>query len=249
MQIADLRRKIHRFKLDSSDILPLAFAALAVGVLTLSFSTLWLAIAFAKLANQKPPTLVQQVDGRAFTVRAADSTYREPESIRRTVSDWAVMSFTWGKPPGSNNTQVDEGKPLEGRRERIPTAAWEASFLLAPDFRDVFLEQFAKTIVPQDVFKGEVAAVLIPQNFSPPALAGEGYWRIDMIATRIVFDAANPAGRTLPFNRTFYVKAIQPPQNPLAEQATEYQRLVYAMLERGVQIEEIRPLERERLTP
>lgn len=89
----------------------------------------------------------------------------------------------------------------------------------------------------------------MPQNFSPPEAVGKGRWRIDMIATRIVFDAANPSGQTLPFNRTFYVKAIQPPQNPLTEKATEYQRIIYTVLEGGIQIEEIRPLAREDFTP
>jgi hypothetical protein len=247
MQISDLKRKSQRFKLDSTDILPLAFAGLAVGVLILSVSTLWLAVSFSRVAGQKPPTLVQQVNGRAFTVRATDYRHREPEVLRRTVSDWAVMTFTWGKPPGSSPTPTDEGKAIEGKRERIPTTAWEASFLLAPDFRDTFLRQLATDIVPQDVFKGQVAAVLVPQEVSPPEVAGEGRWRVDLIATRLVFDAVNPAGRTIPFNRTVFVRAIEPPQNPLAEQATEYQRVVYSMLERGVQIEEIRPLEREEM--
>ncbi len=245
MQISDLKRKSQRLKIDSTDILPMAFAGLSLGVIVLSAATIWLAISFSKLSAQKPPTLVQQVDGRAFTVRATAYTYREPEVIRRTVSDWAVMTFTWGKPPGSNTAQTDEGKAIEGKRERIPTNAWEASFLLAPDFRDLFLQQLATEIVPQDVFKGTVAVVLVPQNFSTPEVAGDGRWKLNMVATRIVFDGANPAGRTISFNRTFYVRAVPPPQNPLGEQAPDLQRIVYSMLERGVQIEEIRPLERE----
>lgn len=246
MQITDLKRKSQRFKIDSSDILPLAFAGLSAGVLILSVAMFWLAISFSRLANKEPPTLVQQVDGRAFMVRPADRLYREPEVIRRTVSDWAVMTFTWGNLPGQNKPSTDEGKTVG--RDRIPTSAWEASFLLAADFRDEFVKQYATNVVPPGVFEGKVAAVLVPQDFSPPEVAGTGRWRIDMIATRIVFDDANPSGATIPFNRTFYVRAVQPPENPLAENATEYQRLVYRMLEGGVQIEEIRPLEREGFT-
>jgi hypothetical protein len=245
MQISDLNRKSKRLRIDSTDILPLAFAGLSAGVILLSAGTIWLAISFSKLSAQKPPTLVQQVDGKAFTVRPAAYTYREPEVIRRTVSDWAVMTFTWGKPPGADNSQIDEGKAISAKRERIPTSAWEASFLLAPDFRDSFLQQLATDIVPQDVFKGQVAAVLVPQNFSTPEVAGEGRWQVNLIATRIVFDDANPAGRSLSFNRTFFVRAIPPPQNPLPSAANDYQRIVYSLLERGVQIEEIRPLEQE----
>ncbi|KAM3099292.1 hypothetical protein ACKFKF_15170 [Phormidesmis sp. 146-12] len=247
MQISDLKRKSQRFKLDSTDILPLAFAGLSIGVFILAIVTAWLAISFSKLANQKPPTLVQQVDGRAFTTRPAKYDYREPEVIRRTVSNWAVMTFTWGKLPGQKKIQVDTGKEVQGTRKRIPTSTWEASFLLAPDFRDAFLQKMAMDIVPDDVFRGQVAAILIPQNFSSPEVAGEGRWRIDLIATRMVFDDANPAGKTIPFNRTFYVKAIEPPQNPLGQNATEYQHIAYSMLESSLQIEDIRPLEREDL--
>jgi hypothetical protein len=245
MQISELKRKSQRFKIDSTDILPLAFAGLSIATTILSIGTIWLGFSFSKLAAQKPPTLVQQVDGKAFTVRPTAYTYREPEVLRRTVSDWAVMTFTWGKPPGSDKAQVDEGKVVSGRQERIPSTAWEAAFLLAPDFRDTFLQRLATEIVPQEVFQGRVAAVLVPQNFSNPEAAGEGRWRIDMVATRIVFDSASPAGRSIPFNRTFFVKAIPPPQTPLPNPVNDYQRIVYGMLERGVQIEEIRPIERE----
>lgn len=139
MQISELKRKSQRFKLDSTDILPLAFAGLSLGVLILSLATFWLAVSFSRLASQKPPTLVQQVDGRAFTARATDYDYREPEVIRKTVSDWAILTFTWGQLPGQSQAPKDEGKLISGARHRIPTSAWEASFLLAPDFRDTFL--------------------------------------------------------------------------------------------------------------
>jgi hypothetical protein len=66
---------------------------------------------------------------------------------------------------------------------------------------------------------------------------------VDMVATRIIFDSTNPSGYSIPFNRTFYLRAVDPPQNPLDQNATEYQRIVYQMLEGGLQIEEIRPLE------
>jgi hypothetical protein len=243
-RISDLKRKSQRFKLDSSDILPLAFLGLSVGVMFLTVAFIWLALSVSKLANQQPPTLVQQVDGRAYTVRAEDYYYREPEVIRKTVSDWAVMTFSWGNLPGKQQTAIDPGVEVKGRK-RVPTGAWEASFLLAPDFRDAFLNQFAQEVISPGVFEGKVAAVLVPQTISPPQVAGEGRWKVDMVATRILFDGTNPSGYAMPFNRTFYVKAVDPPHNPLTQNATEYQRVVYQMLERGLQIEEIRTLEPE----
>jgi hypothetical protein len=245
MKIFDLKHPKSWFRVDSTDILPLAFAGLAIGSLALSAIAGSFALSLSKLANQTTPTLVQQVNGRAFTVRPADHDYREPEVIRRTVSNWAVLTFTWGKLPGQREkTDLDEGKPIAGSN-RIPTSAWEASFLLAPDFREAFLQKLAKDVIPQDVFSGRVAAVLVVQEVSPPAIAGDDRWQVNLIATRIVFDDANPSGAMIPFNRTVYVRAIEPPENPLIEQATEYQRIVYSMLEGGLQIEEIRPLKQE----
>lgn len=242
MEIPDFTR--NRFKLDSTDILPISFAGLSIGLVILSFVTFWLALSYAKLAAQKPPTLVQQVDGHAFTARPATEQYREPEVIRKTVSHWAIMTFTWGNPTGQGKSSTDDGKLISDRK-RIPTSAWEASFLLSPDFRDRFLKQYATDIVPDEIFKGRVAAILVVQNTSQPEFTGEGRWRVNVVATRIVFDAENPAGRMIPFNRSFYVKAVQSPDNPLKETATEYQRIVYSLLESGLQIEEIRPLAKE----
>ena len=66
-----------------------------------------------------------------------------------------------------------------------------------------------------------------------------------MVATRLLFDDSNPSGYVIPFNRTFFVRAVTPPRNPLEDDATVHQRIVYAMLERGLVIEEIRPLDQE----
>jgi hypothetical protein len=247
MQISDLTRKSKLPKIDSSDILPLAFAGLSVGVFILAIALFWLAVSFSKLANQKPPTLVQQVNGHAFSVRPADYNYREPEVIRRFVSDWAVMTFTWGKLPGDQRNTMDEGVAIAGNK-RVSTAAWEAAFALAPDFRDTFLEQLATEVIPDGVFDGNVSAVLVPQQISPPQAAGDGHWQVDLIATRIVFNDANPAGYTIPFNRRIFVRAVEPARQPLIQNASEYQQVVYRMLEGGIQIEEIRPINTEELS-
>ncbi|MEM9088679.1 MAG: hypothetical protein AAGC93_08035 [Cyanobacteria bacterium P01_F01_bin.53] len=244
MQLSHLLRKQKLPRVDSSDILPLAFAGLSVGLLTLSVAFFWLAFSLSKVSNQTPPTLVQQVDGKAFTVRPADYLYREPEVIRRVVSDWATMTFTWGSLPGNKAQKADEGVEVSGG-QRVPSSAWAASFLIAPDFRDQFLQTLSNDIIPEGVFSGEVSAVLVPQQISPPQELEEGRWQVDLIATRMIFDASNPAGTTIPFNRRFYLRAIEPPRKPLEEGATSQQKVVYQSLESGLQIEEIRPIRTE----
>ncbi|MEL7086730.1 MAG: hypothetical protein AAGM36_19795 [Cyanobacteria bacterium J06597_1] len=247
MQLSHLLRKRKLPRIDSSDILPLAFAGLSLGVLALSIGFFSLAFSLAKVANKQPPTLVQQVDGKAFTVRPADYTHREPEVIRRVVSDWATMTFTWGTLPGNQvhqTTSADEGIAVAGDKQ-VPATAWAASFLLAPDFRDEFLKQLSEDVIPEGVFGGDVSAVLIPQQISQPQSAGEGRWQVDLMSTRILFDQANPAGTTIPFNRRLYLRAVEPPQSPLPEDSTPQQRVIYQSLESGLQIEEIRPIHAE----
>ena len=167
MQFSHLVRRRKLPRVDSSDILPIAFAGLSLGILTLSIAFFWLAFSLSKIANQQPPTLVQQVDGKAFTVRPADYMHREPEVIRRVVSDWASMTFTWGALSGRKDKEADEGIKVDGGKQ-VPSATWAASFLIAPDFRDQFLRQLSNDIIPEGVFSGKVSAVLIPQQISPP---------------------------------------------------------------------------------
>lgn len=246
MELFKLTRKTKLPQVRSSDILPLAFAGLSIGAFLLSVAFLWLAASFARIANQEPPTLVQQVDGRTLTVRPADYRYRELEVIRQAVSDWAVMTFTWGQLPGETEQLVDEGVKVAGG-DRVSTAAWEASFLLAPDFRDAFLETLTAEVIPPGVFEGSVSAVLIPQHISPPQALGEGRWQVDLVATRILFAASNPSGTTVPFNRRLTVRAVDPPGNPLRTEASEEQTVAYRLLESGIQIEAIRPIQPEEL--
>jgi hypothetical protein len=237
-----------RLRMDSSDILPLAFLGLSIASVGSAIAIIWLAVSFSNLVNKPSPTLVQQVDGKAFVVRPEDHDYREPELIRKTVSDWAVMTFSWGMIADAKpNKPKDSGVDVGGRK-KVPRSTWEASFLLTPDFRDAFLDKLAKDVIPAGVFDGKVSQVFVPQSVSPPQSAGTGRWKVDMVATRILFDSVNPSGHAIPINRTFYVKAIDPPTTPLKENANEYQRVVYQMLAAGLQIEEIRPLDAEGMT-
>ena len=195
MALFHLLRKRNLPKVDSSDILPLAFAGLSVGVIALSVAFFWLAFSLSKVANQQPPTLVQQVDGKAFTVRPADHLYREPEVIRRVVSDWATMTFTWGslptnQAPSDQEQEPDKGVTVAGGKT-VPASTWSASFLIAPDFRDEFLKQLSVDVIPEGVSSGDISAVLIPQQISPPQSFDEGLWQVDLTATRIIFDSTN----------------------------------------------------------
>lgn len=255
MQISQLRQRLKRSPLDESDILPLAFVGLAIGEVILAFGLVWIGHSLSQISNKAAPTLVQKVDGQAFAVRAADRDYREPEVIRQLVHEWTTFTYTWsGKVPTAstskgetNQSANDEGVRVQNGR--VPTVAWQASFLLASDaksnFREAFLQQLTKVPGAEGVFSGATKTVLVVQRVSDPQqLAGaSGRWQVDVVANLLVFDHAHPSGYTVPWNNSYIVRAVDPPQTALPDPASDYQRIIFQLRQRGLEIETITPLQ------
>lgn len=257
MQISQLRQRLKRSPIDESDILPLAFVGLAVGEVILALGLVWVGHSVSQMANKPAPTLVQKLDGQAFAVRSTDHNYREPEVIRQLVHEWATFTYSWsGKLPTSaaKNSKADSAND-EGIRVqsgRVPTVAWQASFLLASDansnFREAFLEQLTKIPGEEGIFSGATKTVFVVQHVSDPQqLAGAaGRWQVDVVANLIVFDRVHPAGYTVPWNNSYFVRAVDPPQSPLPDQSNDYQRIIYQLRQRGLEIENIVPLQEQK---
>ena len=253
MQISELRRQLKRLPVDESDILPIAFVGLVFGEVILAIGLVWVGHSVAQIANKPAPTLVQRVDGQAFAVRAADREYREPEVIRQLIHEWVSFTYTWsGKLPSANvkekgQSLADEGMQI--KNGRVPTVVWQASFLLASDaksnFREAFLEELTKIPGADGVFSGSTKTVMVIQHVSDPQLlAGEtGRWQVDVVANLILFDRAHPAGNTIPWNNSYIVRAVDPPQTPLPDKASDYQQIIYQLRQRGLEIENIVPFQ------
>jgi hypothetical protein len=253
MQISELRKRLKRLPMDESDILPLAFVGLVFGEIILAIGLLWVGHSVAEIAKKPAPTLVQRVDGQAFAVRDADRNYREPEVIRQLIHEWVAFTYTWsGKLPSVNTKDKKQSLADEGiqvKNKRIPTVAWQASFLLASDsksnFREAFLERLTQIPSIDAVFSGSTKTVMVIQHVSDPQLlAGEtGRWQVDVIANLIFFDRANPSGNTIPWNNSYIVRAVDPPQTPLPDKTSDYQQIIYQLRQRGLEIENIVPLQ------
>lgn len=256
MQISELRKRLKRSTLDSSDILPLAFVGLAIGEMLLAIGLIWIGHSINQIAQKPAPTLVQKVDGQAFTVRSTDHDYREPQVIRQLVQEWAALTYTWS---GKVTTTIagkaqsptkDEG--IKVKNKRVPTVAWQASFLLSSDsessFREAFLEELTKMPHLEGVLAGNTKTVLVVQHVSEPqALAGTtGRWQVNLVANLIVVDRNHPAGITIPWNHAYFVRAVEPPQTPLPDPASDYQQVIYQLRQRGLEIEKILPFEGEK---
>lgn len=135
--------------------------------------------------------------------------------------------------------------PFLGKREaKVPTIAWQAAFLL-PDYgRTPFLQLLAENWVPADYFsKNPTTTVINFDYLGEPQLVDKkrGAWQVDLLATVNYFNRNTLVGHPRSFNRTLIVAPVEIPNKPIPTTASAYERLVYQMRERGLQIVEIRP--------
>ncbi|MBD2311118.1 hypothetical protein H6G20_05395 [Desertifilum sp. FACHB-1129] len=194
------------------------------------------------------PTFVQLTNGEAILVAERERNFRNPELIRRTVSDWIYLSFNWdGVVPGTQ--EPDSGVAVQGSRQRVPFGMSIASYLLEPAFATEALKLMADEIVPSGVFNGEVRQVVTIDFLSEPRQIAPGRWQVDVQATRNLIDRRTGARQPILFNRTFTLRTVEIPQSPLGAQASLVEQLVYQTLSGGLQITDIRPFDPTALTP
>lgn len=256
MQFPNFKR-IKRIKLDSSDVLPIAVAALAAGYFVNCLMIAGLARSYSRLANDGV-TLVQQPDGNAFAARPRPRNYREPEVVRQTVKDWLILTYNCSGTlvgPDGKSLVADKGIGVDGGLV-VPSAVFEASSLLTDDnnFRISFLKHFAAEKVPKGFFNktgtppfdSDAKLVFAIQDLSDtPQLIDpiKGIWRENVVSTITTYDTDHPAGKVETYNVYFLLQAVEPTDSELRADASIYQRIVYKFRQRGLQITNILPLE------
>ena len=208
--------------------------------------------ALSRLSRQAAPTLVQMQDGQPVRVAAMGFQERTPETIRRFVNDTLVLMFNWsGSLPAATAEEAgqptpDPGLPIEldrGKRQ-LATASWQAGFAFSETFRQDFLQRVAE-LTPPGVFAGTTQVVMVVNHVSAPEIAGEGRWKVNVVAHLYVFNETNALGDAIPFNREVFVEAVTAPAVPDGE--TPLEQAIYRIRQAGLQIYAIRELEREDL--
>lgn len=239
-------------RFNSSDILPLfVLGTFSVQGLLLVL-TLLNTTRINRLAHKPVPSLVQLLDGHSISTEAIDPHQRTPEVIQQFVQSSLGLMFTWSSqvPTAETTTAVsaptDQGVPIG--RGRITTASWQASFALQEDLRTAFLEQVA-TLTPPGVFNGSAQSVLKIENVSSPRELQAGTWQVDIVAQLLIFDPTHPQGLAVPFNKSIFVRAVEPSLDPLPDTSTPLQKAVYRLRENGLEITEIRDLDIQQLAP
>lgn len=220
-------------------VVSLVFSAIN---LLLLFSLL---IATVKVANRPEPRLVQLLDGRSVLTEPTANLERSPETIRLFTNNVLSMLFTWNAvtqapdAAGVIQTSTDQGVDVGGAR--ATTKSWQASFALSEDFRGSFLEAVGQ-MTPDEVFQAKAQSVFNVQTISDPIEVGDGEWVVEVVANLIIFDQKSPRGRAIPFNKEILIRAIDPPSDPLAKDATPIQQAVYQVRSAGLEITEMHEL-------
>ncbi|MEX0271576.1 hypothetical protein AB3R30_20860 [Leptolyngbyaceae cyanobacterium UHCC 1019] len=251
MQLLSKKRRF-----DSSDILPM----FALGTLGLQILILFLTLAIATgtwaVARKPSPSMVQLDNGRSIAMEPVDHFSRTPVTVHQFVKNGLGMLFTWNAKLTSKNGAGATGQASRGSlsdpgvqvgRGRITTGTWQASFMVAEDFRNPFLQEVAK-MTPNGVFSNAAQSVLSFESVSDPKPVKPGIWQVDVVANLLIFDGANPQGRVIPFNKSVFVQAVEPTSDPLPENSTPIQQAVYQAQQSGLRITEMRDLEIQQLT-
>jgi hypothetical protein len=208
-----------------------------------------LSISTFNIARRPEPRLVQLVDGRSILTEPMPNRERSPEVIREFARSSLTMMFTWSgvrqtnSAAGVSETSSDQGVDVDGAR--VTTRSWQSSFAISDqdDFRSNFLQAVGE-MTPASVFEGNAQSVFNIESLSEPIEVSEGEWIVEMVANLLIFDAQNPRGRAIPFNKEIRIRAIEPPADPLAENASPIQQAVYQIRSAGLEITEMNDLVR-----
>jgi hypothetical protein len=192
------------------------------------------------IANRKP-TFAQLINGTTVYVSEQERNWRYPSVIKKTASDWAMLTFNWeGKVTGTD--KPDEGVDVKDGK-KVPLNTWFASVLLEPKFAETALVEISKLDGISESLSGKLRAVIIIQNMSEPRQIADGKWQVDMIATRMLMDRTDGKSAPIPFNRTFTIQATEIQTSPLGEDASVVEQKIYEMRSAGLQITNIEPFD------
>jgi hypothetical protein len=242
-------------KVQKTDVLP----AFVMGTLLLQviiFVVLMLEGAWlARLSSKPAPSLVQMVDGQAIQVASTGHLERTPDVIRRFVSDTMTLMFNWSGtlPPETIEEarlpKPDPGVSIQGEQgeKRVATATWQASFALSESFRREFVQKVA-AMMPADVFNNSGTQVLlVVRRVGDPVQVEEGKWKVDLVSNLIIFNQGDRLGKAIAFNKEIFLMAIDPPTQPLGDNASPLEQVIYRVRQAGMEIYAIRDLQQENL--
>lgn len=218
------------------------------------FCSFLLLVAYINLAMTKQPSLVQMTDGSAIVASQMGNQERTSAVIQRFSADIVTLLMSWtGKvaiaaKPGQPNSQADPGIEIKipnAASKRIATTTWQASFAFSEDFRPELLRKIAE-LTPQEVFTGKAQVLLIIQEITLPEQIAPGQWKLAIVANLTTFAESQGEGKSIPFNKEIFVRAIDTPVP--TEAASPLEGVIYDIRKSGLEIYAMRDLPRPDLT-
>lgn len=223
----------------------LIFASLLMGSQLVIF--LLTIISFGRIgtiAKRSSHILVQLRDGSSVIATPLNNYERSDESLKYTVNTKMTGLLSWQRlvynSESNARPQIDEG--VQTPKGKITTSAFEASLAVSQDF-SAELAAYIAELTPDNFFnpKSKAQSLLIIEHLSDPQKIGKGRWRLDMIARLVIYQGQNSTGRpAIPFNKTVFVRAIEPPILP--KKPTKLQKQLYEARKSGIEIYFIKDL-------
>lgn len=224
-------------RLDRQSYIPIAFLVLASSQLLMLVGFALNSMRLSRLANQRPPTLIQMVDGQSIVGQAYRYDYRDPKLLQNTAERWVALTYSWGHPRSENLMQLPGDDFLSTNAGYIPMTTDVASHLLTPDARDEFISGFSADIFSQ-AYQGNQASAFRPLQMLEPEKTETG-WMVEVLGERHVTTPSNQVGILVPVHFEIYLIATEPVDQPVVENASELEKEVYKLLQSGVRVEKV----------
>ncbi|MEM9566672.1 MAG: hypothetical protein AAF974_00050 [Cyanobacteria bacterium P01_E01_bin.34] len=164
-----------------------------------------------QLFKKPAPTLVQLADGTSMAVGAIGGRERTPAAVQNFVyrALSGLFSASGSVPNGRGGEAPDRQFEIDG--SPVATSAWAASHALAAEFTRPELLAAIAEMTPPQVFDppAQMEVRLEISHLSEPAVLGEGRWRVDVVATRVVTERGIETHREA-FNKSVWVRAVEP---------------------------------------
>jgi hypothetical protein len=178
---------------------------------------LLLFFSYSNLSKKPVPTLVQLASGEAIATSTLGNKERSPEVISKFVSKTMTMLMSWSGTISGENTGTDSlpdpgiDIQIPGGKGKVTTPTFQAAFAISEDFRKEFLGALA-VLTPSNVFAGTVKVVFVPLEIQKPIQIAEGKWKVIVVSNLLVLDQSDIAGKTIPFNKEVYIRAVEVPE-------------------------------------
>lgn len=198
---------------------------------------LFQAISLNGVAHRPMPTMVQLANGKTIEVKAFEGKDRSSQLIKDfTVSSLSKL-FTWryflpvaaGENP--RQPQLDPGVPVESKTGKVlvPTSVWGGSWTLADKFREEFLGGSIAPLMAQlQILQGKSEVAFLPLDIQDPVEvrgnSNERLWKIQIVANLVYRATADASEKVVPFNKTVYLRAVEPPSLTEVDASTSKDR-------------------------